>query len=216
MIVFGKSTTKTEELEGGQQDDTIYGDYKDHWIQLGARDVIYAGGGNDRVYGGGGDDKLYGQGGNDYLNGGYGNDYLNGGAGNDQLDGGHGNDYLTGEKGNDLFSDFFGNNTFFGGAGADMFAIGLFTDSKGKALTGVNTIKDFNAAEGDKLLITLDINTNYQQAAIDDYVLSRKTSDGLSTELVVRHNNQVNVIAKLEGITNFDIHDAIQKGIIVS
>ena len=55
-----------------------------------------------------------------------------------------GDDTLYGGNGNDLLIGGHGNNTLYGGNGADTF---LFL--KGK--TGVDTIKDFNAKEGDRI-----------------------------------------------------------------
>ncbi|WP_051294698.1 calcium-binding protein [Gemmobacter nectariphilus] len=83
---------------------------------------------DDRLLGGGGADTLLGSAGNDELRGGYGNDRLVGGTGRDLLAGGAGRDRLT------------------GGGGADSFVFDAASD-------GGDKITDFNAAEGDRLVI---------------------------------------------------------------
>ena len=85
------------------------------------------------------DDTITGDKGNNRLIGNTGKDTLTGGAGNDFLDGGDGNDSLTGGVGND---------TLIGGLGADKF---VFTDPT----EGIDIIKDFSFAEGDKIQISL-------------------------------------------------------------
>ena len=77
------------------------------------------------IYGGGGHDTIEGRGGDDQLYGCWGNDTLLGGDGDDVLNGGHYND------------------TYTGGAGADTFVFNQHQD----------VITDFNAAEGDRIMI---------------------------------------------------------------
>ena len=106
--------------------DNFYGYYYN------GSDNISGGSGNDTLYGGSGHDRLYGDSGNDRLYGESGNDYLYGGSGNDTLKGGSGNDTLK------------------GGLGADKFVL-----SDGPVYyVGIDTITDFNYAEGDKILIS--------------------------------------------------------------
>ncbi|TAG69664.1 MAG: hypothetical protein EAZ23_25825, partial [Oscillatoriales cyanobacterium] len=80
--------------------------------------------------------------GNDILYGNDDNDQLSGGGGDDLLYGGNGNDVLTG--GGDI--DAAGNNILYGGAGADGFRFYF-------APTGIDTIKDFQKSEVDKIEI---------------------------------------------------------------
>lgn len=74
---------------------------------------------------------------------------LNGFAGNDLLIGLVGDDRLNGGDGNDLLTGGGGRNSYRGGAGADVFAIDLQSLSD-----GLQTILDFNAAEGDRLQLS--------------------------------------------------------------
>lgn len=94
--IDGRNATKTVNLTGNAQDNTIYAGK--------AGGAINAGAGNDTLYGSTGNDTLYGRAGNDNLYGGTGNDTLNGGTGNDTLFGGAGNDLLYGGSGNDTFN----------------------------------------------------------------------------------------------------------------
>jgi len=87
------------------------------------------------IIGGSADSTFSGGSGNDYISGGAGSDSLGGGAGNDTLDGGTGSDILIGDEGDDIL---------FGSTGADSF-VWNSGDS------GSDTLKDFNAAEGDRI-----------------------------------------------------------------
>jgi Ca2+-binding RTX toxin-like protein len=89
------------------------------------------------------------------------------------LTGTTGNDTLTGGTGNDTITGGLGNDTLTGGAGADLFIFNSLAD-------GIDTITDFNPAEGDKILISasgfgggllagtplFDYNANFSGAAV--------------------------------------------------
>ncbi|MBW4657985.1 MAG: hypothetical protein KME15_04880 [Drouetiella hepatica Uher 2000/2452] len=70
---------------------------------------------------------------------------LKGGAGDDKLIGGKGKDLLVGGEGNDVLFGHRGPNILEGGAGSDIFVL-----NRGR---GHNVVKDFNALEGDKLVL---------------------------------------------------------------
>ena len=91
------------------------------------------------------------------FSGGDGNDTLDGrdthialrasgDSGNDILFGGSANDSLLGGVGNDILSGGGGNDTLTGGLGADAFVFDVDN-------LGVDTITDFNAAEGDRIFL---------------------------------------------------------------
>jgi Ca2+-binding RTX toxin-like protein len=86
---------------------------------------------DDRLAGNGGQDTLTGGSGNDLLSGGTARDVLNGGDGRDRLEGGTSADRLTGGRGGDAF--------VFRSAGE-----------------GGDRITDFDAAEGDRLVLFRD------------------------------------------------------------
>ncbi|MGK7890981.1 MAG: hypothetical protein AB4042_16755, partial [Leptolyngbyaceae cyanobacterium] len=75
---------------------------------------------------------------NDIINTQDGNDILRGLAGNDILRGGDGNDILVGGDGNDQLT---------GGSGADRFQFDTITE-------GIDTIKDFDRTESDRLVLS--------------------------------------------------------------
>ncbi|QTH14504.1 retention module-containing protein [Pseudomonas corrugata] len=146
-----------------------------------AFDVSGAHDGNDTLLGGGGNDILFGQGGNDSLVGGKGNDILLGGTGNDTLIGGQGHDTLIGGLGGDTFVWQAGD-------------------------TGNDVIKDFKAADGDRIDLR-DLLQGESGSTIDHF-LQISTVDGVSS-LQVSTTGQFNgangasaapdVTIKLEG-----------------
>lgn len=134
---FGESGAGYDRMRGSAGADTLYGHAGGDSIsgQEGA-DMLYGGADNDVLYGGQGADLLFGNAGEDTLFGDPGADTLMGGRDNDLLDGRDGNDYLFGDAGID---------TLIGGAGADRFAL--------IPGTGYDHVVDFNAAEGDRVLL---------------------------------------------------------------
>ena len=121
MASFYDRKNVNDNWVGTKRDDVMSGN--------GGDDVIRGGGGNDRIYGGNGNDRLFGDDGNDFLQANTGNDVVHGGAGNDIVRGSTGTDTLT------------------GGAGADWFVFDYAADSRDG--DGIDTITDFNPAEGD-------------------------------------------------------------------
>jgi Ca2+-binding RTX toxin-like protein len=157
-------------IHGGDGRDTIYGGAgADHLFGDSGIDTLFGGDNNDVLDGGSGDDTLWGDAGNDTLYGGDDNDTLHGGADNDTLHGGTGNDTLDGGTGNDTIFGDDGNDTIVGGAGVDVMSGGTGPDtfvfnSAADAPIGwadashffldpnkMDTIADFNPAEGDKI-----------------------------------------------------------------
>jgi Ca2+-binding RTX toxin-like protein len=68
-------------------------------------------------------------------------------AGSDALMSGIGNDSLFGGDGNDILVGGFGIDTLMGESGSDKFTFNSPTD-------GIDTISDFNAGEGDQILVS--------------------------------------------------------------
>jgi Ca2+-binding RTX toxin-like protein len=123
-----------DDINGNQGNDTASGGAGDDWV-VGGKD-------NDLLFGDDGDDIVWGNLGNDTLDGGAGNDQVRGGQGDDSISGGAGDDYISGDRGND---------TETGGPGADIFH--SFSGA------GIDRVLDFNAAEGDRVM--LDPGTSY-------------------------------------------------------
>nr|WP_314385259.1 immunoglobulin-like domain-containing protein [uncultured Cardiobacterium sp.] len=92
--------------------------------------------------GGTGNDTIKGNSAANYLFGFDGNDNIDGGAGNDQIEGGRGNDTLK------------------GGAGGDTFLFRSPFDGT------IDTLLDFNAAEGDRIQLDHNIFTGLQKGSL--------------------------------------------------
>lgn len=138
-------------IGSGEHLDVIDGD--------GGRDVLinivkFVGSNNaDTIFGTAENNNLDidGNKGNDSITGSDGNDTLSGGDGNDTLFGAVGNDALSGGNGDDALNGAEGDDQLIGDAGADIFAF-----SK-----GMDTISDFNLADGDRVDLTYFQITNY-------------------------------------------------------
>ncbi|MDB5720920.1 MAG: hemolysin-type calcium-binding repeat family protein, partial [Alphaproteobacteria bacterium] len=139
-IIYGSSQSNTV-ADGGDGNDTIYGDYPsdpggaffgNDYLNGGAgHDVIYGDLGNDTIDGGADDDLLYGGGNNDTINGGSGNDAADGGSGDDSIYGGDGDDLLLSGAGADQLSGEAGNDRLYFGASfgtGDLAAGGVGSD----------------------------------------------------------------------------------------
>ena len=183
FIVDGDSVEFNIAPEFREADPVVYGaGGGDSRLAGGAGDdVIMAGDGNDVVFAGDGDDVVAGDAvkvtdsgyqwafyrsrdildrsqdilyvsqvdanaGADQLYGGPGHDRMHGGGGNDHIQGGPGDDVLVGGDGNDTLVPGEGLNFLLGGDGADTFDLRESIDS-------FNYIIDFNAREGDKVLL---------------------------------------------------------------
>jgi Ca2+-binding RTX toxin-like protein len=135
---FDKMLAGNDQLAGGGLTDDIQG--------YAGADSLTGGDGSDTLRGGDDADTVSGGAGDDaHLNGNQGNDQVSGGAGNDTIYGGKDNDTLAGDEGNDRLSGDLGSDRLTGGAGADTFVI--------RTGGGADTVTDFNAAEGDRILL---------------------------------------------------------------
>jgi serralysin len=94
-------------------------------------------------------DRFSGSSSADTLNGGGGDDWLKGGDGSDAINGGDGGDRLQGDAGDDTLDGGTGADTYEGGSGADRFVIRNIAQG---AYGGVDSILDFSAAQGDKIV----------------------------------------------------------------
>ena len=146
--------------------------------------TIYAGAGNDEVVAGTGIDTVFGGSGNDNITGNNGADTLYGGSGNDTIIGGNGPDKIIGGTGNDLLTGGAGNDTF-------VFRFG----------DGHDTIKDFTS--GDKIDLTIGINTAQVQALIDAAALGANTLDLGSGNIITFTGVDIHT---LHAATDFIVH----------
>jgi serralysin len=147
-ITYGSTTIG---IGGHAQGDEIYG--FTHVTGSNGADTIV-----DTVAGtiGGGmnDNAFYGGRGNDRLYMGGGADTAMGGDGNDRLFGEGDRDTLMGEAGNDILRGGAGADQLYGGADADEFEFAALADST-VAGAGRDTIRDFVAADGDRIDLSL-------------------------------------------------------------
>lgn len=87
-----------DRLEGGDDNDTLYGGYGDDELRGDENnDVLYGGAGDDRVEGGDHNDAVSGNSGDDRVRGDNGDDTVLGGLGDDEVEGGNDNDILVGD-----------------------------------------------------------------------------------------------------------------------
>ena len=104
-----------------------------------------------------GDDVMSGTGGADTMYGQAGDDEIAAGEGADSIFGGADDDTISGDGGNDTINGGMGRDDLTGGAGADTFRFYLASES---TLIDFDRIRDFKAAEGDKIDLSLiDANT---------------------------------------------------------
>ena len=158
-------TKGADSLQGTDASDILTGESGDDHINGGdGDDEITGGSGNDHLQGGGGNDKINGGIGNDRINGGEGNDTIRGGDGDDHINSGDGDDHIFGGDGRDILEANPGKDEVQGGAGDDLIIGGEDGDDmRGNEgadtfmwLTdhhtgGVDSIRDFDLREGDKL-----------------------------------------------------------------
>jgi Ca2+-binding RTX toxin-like protein len=191
-VVYG--TDHDDYLDGGEQADTLYGNgSNDRLYGGGGGDALYGGRSGDEIYGEAGDDTLEGNGGNDVIDGGTGKDTIHGDnnflgrtaggpAGDDNLFGGSGEDTLFGQEGNDTLRGGADRDVLEGGVGADTFQFlaadlqivtrEVFPRMYVRQNWSQDTIKDFDAAEGDILDVAdvLDIATTFAGGTATDAI----------------------------------------------
>lgn len=150
-----KGAVGNDRLNGSSGNDSIDLGTGDDIVDAEAgNDIIRTGDGNDSVFGSAGNDSIFGEGGNDSLQGNQGDDFIvadgndtiYGGKGNDTLDAGIDNDFISGDRGSDVLT---------GGAGADIFNFGGFGGDVPQL--GLDTLVDFNVAEGDKIRLDKEL-----------------------------------------------------------
>lgn len=136
-----------DRLEPGYGDDSAFGGLGNDTIvdTSGGNNLLQGMAGDDHITAGNGYDTLAGQSGNDTLNAGYGADNLYGGIGDDVLNGGDFLDQVFGGAGDDFVWGGRDRDTVAGGAGADRFF-------HSGAESDLETVLDYNAAEGDRLV----------------------------------------------------------------
>jgi Ca2+-binding RTX toxin-like protein len=120
--------------------------------------------------------------GNNILKGNDGNDELKGGVGRDELIGGTGADGLFGGNGNDSLNGQADDDQLTGGAGADQFEFAR--------QSGVDTITDFSARDGDQLLLSAKL-WGGQDLSTEEVVRMFATADGNKVTFTFENGEQI-------------------------
>ena len=108
-------------IDGGDGDDTIFGQGGDDDLSGGDGDDKVSGNkGDDDISGGAGEDRLFGGEGEDSIDGGDDDDFIAGGQGDDKVDGGDGDDLVAGNDGDDVLVGGAGADEINGGEGRDL------------------------------------------------------------------------------------------------
>lgn len=175
-------------IYGENGGDLLYGGYGNDKVAGGVeKDTINGGRGHDRLFGEEGHDLLKGQRGSDYINGGAHNDTLIGGYGNDTLLGGSEQDLLRGGRAQDWLDGGTGDDRLHGGQNSDVFVLRDRTgndkvldyvdgvDKIGvESMNNVNwtqvgshTLVDINGANGQLLLLNVNVN----DIDVSDFIL---------------------------------------------
>ncbi|MCU0800514.1 MAG: CAP domain-containing protein [Rhodobacteraceae bacterium] len=153
MVDFSIGNVKLDIMNG-----STFNSSASIWLSLGINNanllgnmtMSASGNANGNVINGNGAfNYVYGYDGNDVVNGAGGNDAVWGGNGDDRVWGGTGDDRLWGDAGNDILWGETGHDGMNGGAGSDVF---IFANTWGR-----DVVEDFNAGEGDRLLINDDL-----------------------------------------------------------
>ncbi len=162
--------------------------------------------GDDTLMSGEGDDLLDGRDGEDSLIGGEGQDTLSGGAGDDTLAGGEGADLHT------------------GGSGADRFAFEVGADGV-KVMQNVriselgfeaDVIEDFNAEEGDELLLTLEGDADALAIALGNFETLEGEYDGTNATSEGWQNGEASLLLDGEGNLIYDDNGAAEGYTVVA
>lgn len=140
-----------------------------------------------------------------------GNDVIVARDGEGQLYGGTGLDFLYGDAGNNILNGGADTDSLMGGAGADKFVF--------DSATGVDTVFDFNANEGDSLdFSTLLADFDPVTEAITDFV-TKTTIDG-STTISVDVDGQgagtAVAVVTLQNVADIDIQAQFNQGHIIA
>ncbi len=172
--------TGSDELHGSRGDDRLYGlfhintfidDSSLSGFDTESSDYLDADAGDDEMFGGTGNDTMIGAAGDDTMQGLWGNDSIDGGAGNDIIAGNFGSNTLIGGAGDDILFSGFGPDRLTGGDGADDFRF-----REHDTLFILDSITDYNPAEGDRIFTVRDGEIVELRAAMEVLDSSGRTS----------------------------------------
>ncbi|MCB8820027.1 calcium-binding protein [Microvirga rosea] len=194
-----------DQVWGGAGYDVLTGDAGNDWIAGEAGyDTIDGGAGNDvvggqdgadRVSGGAGQDQVWGGADDDWLWGDAGNDWIAGESGNDYVSGDAGDDVVGGQDGADTIVGGTGNDELWGGTGADKF---LFTTALNGS-SNVDTLKDFSAAEADRIYLEHDIFAALPLGFLSSYLFTTGAAASTADQHLIYHQNTGEVFYDADG-----------------
>lgn len=132
-------------------------------------------------------------------------------GGDDFLDGGSGEDFIFGQEGQDVIAGGGGDDVLFGGSDADTFVFGSLDD-------GIDIIKDFSSAEGDRLDLSALLG-GYDPLTDDikDFLIA--TESGGNTVLAVDVTGSGGIsgsvdLVTLEGASGLDLDVIVKTGVV--
>ncbi len=212
IVLFNPTATEVgtrqdNQLLGTMMGDAVYGRRGDDTLSsFKGNDFVNGEAGDDLIFSGQGNDVLVGDGGDDTLFGDRGNDQVYGSSDADVLFGNLDDDTLYGDSGDDTLYGGQGNDSLIGGSDSDL----LSGDQGEDTLTGVSRsrlgythIADFETREDTILLPgNLDLYELMPTADIDTAV---QLPDGIAIIAVDELDGTKQLIAVVEGVTNFDL-----------
>ncbi len=192
-----------DDIYGGSGNDTLRGGSGlDIILGNDGNDDIYGNDGNDTLRGGSGHDDIYGNDGNDDIYGNDGNDILRGGSGHDDIYGNDGHDTLIGGIGDDTLIGGIGHDTLIGGSGRDSFRFENYSQ-------GIDTIRYFTSAEGDKIQIERSGFGSIESIGASNFNFDDRSGVlsfyGFTPQTVIARQ-----IATLENYDNFSVNTDIE------
>ncbi|MBD2482138.1 calcium-binding protein [Planktothrix sp. FACHB-1365] len=184
-------------LVGSHQTDVMNGNTGNDQLS-GAEgiDLLRGGQGNDTLKGDNGNDIINGNREDDFLMGGDGEDLLRGGKGKDNLDGGAGRDILIGDLDFDILT---------GGTDADLFILGANPAEVPLNATEADLITDFNATEGDQILIVASLTSEEITLETFDQTANFQLATGASQGIIIRQTTTGNIFGVVANTTDINI-----------
>ncbi len=200
--VFDRLVLSAEEYSAGQCEITE--NSSDYFVT----EIRFneAGSGDDTLIGGEGDDQLNGRDGNDSLTGDAGDDALSGGAGDDTLAGGQGADQHIGGSGADRFAFEVGEDGLKVMENVRLSDLGFEAD----------VIEDFDAEEGDMLLLTLEEDPDALAIALGNFEVIEGEYDGTNGTSEGWLNREPSLLLDGEGNLIYDDNGAAEGYTVVA
>ena len=155
---------------------------------------------------GSGDDSLVGGEGDDLLDGRDGQDTLSGGAGDDTLAGGQGADRQSGGSGSDRFAFEVGEDGLKVMQNVRLSELGFEAD----------VIEDFDAEEGDHLLLTLEGDPGALAIALGNFETLEEEYDGTNATSQGWQNGEASLLLDGEGNLIYDDNGAAEGYTVVA